>query len=133
MEKIFKQIVFIQIILFPIIVLLEIFFPVPDEIYYLPYFEGVLSNISGSQEIIIGLISLVLYLAYWLSCFLVYFFKPTGRTIYVWMTVLTTLSLLLGPSVYTALSSTFGAIGSMLVGATIVFIFFTPIKDKFNR
>ena len=49
------------------------------------------------------------------------------------MTVLATLSLMLGPSVYTALSSTLGTIGSMLIGATIVFIFFTPINDKFNR
>ena len=133
MEKIFKQIVFIQISLFPIIFLLEIFFPVPDEIYYLPYFDGALSNISDSQEIIIGFIALFLFLAYWVSCFLIYFFKPMGRSIYVWMTVLANLSLLLGPSVYTALSSTLGAIGSMLVGATIVFIFFTPIKDKFNK
>ena len=133
MEKIFKQIVFIQIILFPIFFILEIFFPVPDEIYFLPYFDGALSNISDSQEIIIGIIALALIVAYWISCFLVYFFNQIGRTIYVWMTVLATLSLLIGPSVYTALSSTFGTIGSMLVGATIVFMFFTPIKDKFNR
>ena len=133
MEKIFKQIVFIQIILFPILLLLEIFFQVPDEIYYLPYFDGTLSNISDSQEIVIGLIALALFLIYWVSCFLIYFFNPAGRKIYVLMTVLATLSLMLGPSVYTALSSTLGTIGSMLIGATIVFIFFTPINDKFNR
>ena len=133
MEKIFKQSVFIQIILFPILLLLEIFFPVPDEIYYLPYFDGVLSNISDFQEIIISIIVLALIVAYWISCFLIYFFNPTGRSIYVWMIVLATLSSLIGPVVYTALTSTLGAIHSMLIGATIVFMFFTPIKDKFNR
>ena len=133
MEKIFKQAVLIQIILFPILLLLEIFFPVPDEIYYLPYFDGVLSNISDSQETIISIIILTLIVAYWISCFLIYFFNPTARSIYLWMIVLATLSSLIGPVVYTAITSILGTIHSMLIGATIVFMFFTPIKDKFNR
>ena len=133
MEKIFKQIVFIQIILLPIIILLEVFFPVPAEIYYLPYFDGALSNISESAAIFVGIIAIVLLIAYWISLFLIYFFNSAGRSIYIWITVLGTLSLLIGPTVSTALSTTIGTIGSMLVGATVVFMFFTPIREKFNR
>ena len=134
MEKIFKQIILIQIILLPILILLEIFFPVPDEIYYLPYFDGALSNISDSATIFLGIIVIALLIMYWVSLFLIYFFNPAGRSIYIWIIVLGTLSLLLiGPVVSTALYTTIDTISSMLVGATIVFMFFTPIKEKFNR
>ena len=133
MEKIFKQIVLIQIILLPTIILIEFFFTVPDEIYYLPYFDGALSNISESAEIFLGIIAIALLITYCVSLFLIYFFNPAGRSIYIWIIVVATLSLLIGPSVSTAISTTIGTIGSMLVGATIVFMFFTPIKDKFDR
>ena len=133
METIFKQIILIQIILLPILILLEIFFPVPNEIYNLPYFDGALSDISVSAEIFIGIIAIALIIVYWVSLFLIYFFNPAGRSIYIWIAVLGTLALLIGPTVYTALSATLGTIGSILVGATVVFMFFTPIKDKFNR
>ncbi len=133
MEKIFKQVVLLQIILLPIIILLEVFLPVPSEIYYLPYFDGALSNISDSAAIFLGIIAIALLIAYCVSLFLIYFFKPAGRSIYICIVLVATLSLLIGPSVSTALSSTIGTIDSMLVGATVVFMFFTPIKDKFNR
>ena len=133
LEKIFKQIVLIQIVLTPIYMLLEIFFPVPDEIYYLSYFDGALANISESAAIFLGIITIVILITYWVSLFLIYFFNPSGRSIYIWIIVLLTFSLLVGPTVSTALASLIGTIHSMLVGATIVFMFFTSIKDKFNR
>ena len=133
MEKMFKQIVLIQIILTPIYMLLDFLFPVPDEIYYLSYFDGALANISESALIFLGIITIVLLITYWVSLFLIYFFNPVGRSIYIWITVLLAFSLLIGPIVSTALASFIGTIHSMLVGATIVFMFFTSIKDKFIR
>ena len=133
MERIFKQIVLIQIILLPIIILLDYFFPVPNEIYYLPYFDGALSGISESAEIFLGIIAIALLITLWVSLFLIYFFNPVGRSIYVWIVVLATFSLLIGPTVSSALSTFIGTIDTLLVGATIVFMFFTSIKDKFNR
>ena len=130
MEKIFKQIIILQMIIFPVIVFLEIFFPVPDEIYYLPYFDGALSGLSEGLMSIILIAYLILY---YVSLFFLYSFKPLGRTIYIWLTIIGILSLLTSPSVSTGLMDMIYVIDAMLTGATIVFVYFTLLKDKFTK
>ena len=73
MENTFKQIVLIQIVLLPVLVLLEIFFPVPEEISYLPYFSGAIANMSDGALIFSAIIGIGLLITNWVSCFLIYF------------------------------------------------------------
>ena len=133
MEKIFKQIIIVQMIILPVIVFLEIFFPVPDEIYYLPYFDGALSGLSEGLNLFIAVILIAILILYYVSLFLIYFFKPSGRTIFVWLTLIGILLLLESPSVSTGLLDMMYTIDAVLSGATIVFIYFTSLKDKFTK
>ena len=133
MEKIFKQIIIVQMIILPVIVFLEIFFPVPDEIYYLPYFDGALFGLSEGLNLFIAVILIAILILYYVSLFLIYFFKPSGRTIFVWLTLIDILLLLESPSVSTGLLDMMYTIDAVLSGATIVFIYFTSLKDKFTK
>ena len=131
MENIFKQIVLIQIILLPVLILLQIFFPVPEEISYLPYFEGTIANMSDGALIVSFIIGLGLLITNWVSCFLIYFFKPVGRPLYLWTLVLLVASYLIAPNVSTGLYAMLDNLDSILAGAILVFMYFTPIKEKF--
>ena len=133
MEKTFKQVIIVQMIIFPVIVFLEIFFPVPDEIYFLPYFEGALSGLSEGLDLFITVILIAFVILYYVSLFLIYFFKPSGRTIFVWLTLIGILLLMESPSVSTGLLDMMYTIDAVLSGATIVFIYFTSLKEKFTK
>ena len=131
MESTYKQILVIQIILLPVLICVEIFFPVPEEISYLPYFEGVFSNISDGALIFLVVTGIVLIILNWISCFLIYFYKPIGKPIYLWTLVLLVFAYLLSPHLSTGLFAMLDTLGSILAGATLVFIYYTPIKENF--
>ena len=133
MESTFKQIVLLHIILLPVLLLLEIFFPVPEEISYLPYFEGAIANMSDGALIFSLIIGLGLVITNWVSCFLIYFFKPVGRPMYLWTLILIVASYLLTPHVSTGLFGMLDTVDSILAGATLVFLYITPIKEKFSK
>tara|TARA_A100001015_G_scaffold55510_1_gene60976 strand:+ start:630 stop:1031 length:402 start_codon:yes stop_codon:yes gene_type:complete len=133
MENTFKQIVLIQIILLPVLVLLEIFFPVPEEISYLPYFSGAIANMSDGALIFSAIIGIGLLITNWVSCFLIYFFKPLGRPMFLWTLILLIASYLITPHVSTGLFGMLDSIDSLLAGATLVFMYITPIKEKFSK
>ena len=131
MDKTFKQIVLIQIILLPVFILLEIFFPVPEEIYNQPYFDGVFANRTDGAITFAVIAYFVILLTHYVSLILIYLFKPIGKPIFFWTLILLIASYLLSPSASTGLSSMLDNIDSMLAGATLVFLYFTPIKNKF--
>tara|TARA_Y100001935_G_C16901242_1_gene311811 strand:- start:60 stop:455 length:396 start_codon:yes stop_codon:yes gene_type:complete len=131
MDKTFKQIVLIQIILLPVLILLEIFFPVPEEIYNQPYFDGVFANSTDGAITFAFIVAFVILLTHYVSLILIYLFKPIGKPIFFWTLILLVASYLTGPSVSTGLFGMLDNIDSILMGATLVFLYFTPIKDKF--
>tara|TARA_B100000989_G_scaffold181999_1_gene136860 strand:+ start:104 stop:505 length:402 start_codon:yes stop_codon:yes gene_type:complete len=133
MESAYKQILVIQIILLPVLICLEIFFPVPEEISYLPYFEGVFSNISDGAVIFLVVTGIFLILLNWISCFLIYFYKSIGKSLYLWTLVLLVFAYLLFPHLSTGLIAMLDTLGSILAGATLVFIYYTPIKENFEK
>ena len=133
MENTFRQIVLIQIILLPSLLLLEIFFPVPEEISHLPYFDGVIANMSVGALIVTAIIGLGLLITNWVSCFLIYFFKPVGRPMYLWTLILLVAFYLLTPHLSTGLFAMLDTLDSILAGAILVFMYFTPVKEKFLK
>ena len=133
MENTFKQIVLIQIILLPVLIVLDIFFAVPEDITNLPYFEGAVADMSDSALIISLIVALVLLIAHYVSCFLIYFFKSAGRPIYLWTIILIVASALLTPHVMTGLFATVDTASSILAGLTIAFMYYTPLKEKFEK
>ena len=131
MDKTFKQIVLIQIILLPVLILLEIFFPVPEEIYNQPYFDGIFANRTDGAITFALIVGFVILLTHYVSLFLIYLFKPIGKPIFFWTLILLIASYLISPSVSTGFFAMLVNIDSMLSGATLVFLYFTPIKNKF--
>ena len=131
MDKTFKQIVLIQIILLPVLILLEIFFPVPEEIYNQPYFDGVFANSTDGAITFALIVGFVILLTHYVSLILIYLFKPIGKPIFFWTLILLIASYLISPSVSTGLFAMLDNIDSILAGATLVFLYFTPIKNKF--
>ena len=131
MDKTFKQIVLIQIILLPVLILLEIFFPVPEEIYNQPYFDGVLANRTDGAITFALIVGFVILLTHYVSLILIYLFKPIGKPIFFWTLILLIASYLISPSVSTGFFAMLDNIDSILAGATLVFLYFTPIKNKF--
>ena len=131
MDKTFKQIVLIQIILLPVLILLEIFFPVPEEIYNQPYFDGIFANRTDGAITFALIVGIVILLTHYASLILIYLFKPIGKPIFFWTLVLLIASYLISPSVSTGLFAMLDNIDSILAGATLVFLYFTPIKNKF--
>ena len=131
MDKTFKQIVLIQIILLPVLILLEIFFPVPEEIYNQPYFDGIFANRTDGAITFALIVGFVILLTHYVSLFLIYLFKPIGKPVFFWTLILLIASYLISPSVSTGFFAMLDNIDSMLSGATLVFLYFTPIKNKF--
>ena len=131
MDKTFKQIVLIQIILLPVLILLEIFFPVPEEIYNQPYFDGIFANRTDGAITFALIVGFVILLTHYVTLFLIYLFKPIGKPIFFWTLILLIASYLISPSVSTGFFAMLDNIDSMLSGATLVFLYFTPIKNKF--
>ena len=131
MDKTFKQIVLIQIILLPVLILLEIFFPVPEEIYNQPYFDGVFANRTDGAITFALIVGFVILLTHYVSLILIYLFKPIGKPIFFWTLILLIASYLISPSVSTGFFAMLDNIDSILAGATLVFLYFTPIKNKF--
>ena len=131
MDKTFKQIVLIQIILLPVLILLEIFFPVPEEIYNQPYFDGIFANRTDGAITFALIVGIVILLTHYASLILIYLFKPIGKPIFFWTLILLIASYLISPSVSTGLFAMLDNIDSILAGATLVFLYFTPIKNKF--
>tara|TARA_Y100000816_G_C25766177_1_gene402402 strand:- start:107 stop:502 length:396 start_codon:yes stop_codon:yes gene_type:complete len=131
MDKMFKQIVLIQIILLPVLILLEIFFPVPEEIYNQPYFDGIFANRTDGAITFALIVGFVILLTHYVSLFLIYLFKPIGKPIFFWTLILLIASYLISPSVSTGFFAMLDNIDSMLSGATLVFLYLTQIKNKF--
>ena len=128
MDRIFKLLVIVQITLLPIFILLEIYYPVPDEISNLAYFDSFLSNNIMFVYLIAGIL-----IVNYVSMFLIYFFKPIGRPIYFWTWIIMTLAQLDSPVVDSGIGTFTGSVDLLLTGAILVFIYYTPIKDNFIK
>ena len=140
LEIIFKRILLINLAIEILSILFLYFFDeriISDEFVYInedtiPLFLFNLDNylIVSIPLIIIGLISLILNL---ISYYLMYKFKKSGKKMFVYSftALLIVLSLTYG-GFSTGLSDIFGGIGWALSGIILAFLYFTPIKDKFN-
>ena len=61
-------------------------------------------------------------------------FHPLGRTIYLWTIIISIpVSLFYGSVVMDSFSFVLGITSSMISGALLILVYFTPLKDKFNR
>ena len=70
---------------------------------------------------------------YIVSCFMLLKFSPTGRSMYLWITIIGfVLGLFIGPTILDPLSNTIIALSGMASGAIIVLMYATPLSERFK-
>ena len=138
LEKVFKNIILLMVLIIVISFTQYYFFPnlsAPNPDYIMinddkPYFIDI---ISSPLNYILGTILFVAFFTHLFSFYLLYKFKKSGKKIFIYSYVIIILiSFLTSGSYYSGLAETVDWIATVLDGALIVFLYFTPIKEKFN-
>ena len=134
LEKVFKNIILLFVLL-TVLSFVQLYFSEPNPDYVMidedmPLFIDI---ISSPLNYILGTIMFVAYFTYLFSLFLLYKFKKSGKNIFIYsvVTIIVISSFTTG-SFFTGLNESFNWIEYAFDGAIIVFLYFTPIKDKFN-
>ena len=133
LEKVFKNLI---IILLALIVLLTIsVFYQSDAIK--DFNENATFGIferMGDLVLLLGLlIEVIISVFYFISLFLLYRFKPFGKKLFVYVFIISTIvGFFTGPLASNAFVLSLGILIIALEGAIITFLYFTPIKEKFD-
>ena len=133
LEKVFKNLI---IIMLALIVLLTI-----SVFYQSDTIKGFNENATygifermGELGLLLGLlIEVIISVFYFISLYLLYKFKPFGKKLFVYVFIISTIIAFFTGALA---SNAFGQSLSMLIvaldGAIITFLYFTPIKEKFD-
>ena len=79
------------------------------------------------------IIFFVLIIMYFFSLYAMYKFKSYAKRLYIYLLIFfTLLNLFLGNVAFSAFEITLYEVSLMLNGALVIFLYFTPIKQKFN-
>ncbi len=129
-EKIFKNLIFVDFAILILIVISSMYQPAElSEIHkYLD--KGFLSNFDTLRTTI----SVILFFLYLLTLNLLYRFISYGRQLYLFLIVSgLILNYLNGSVVHTSFSGILDQIGGIISGAILILLYFSPIRENFNR
>ena len=133
LEKIFKNFIIADLIFLVIIFVNEIFYQseevsaISDQLSF-----GIFDSETGVL-LVFGFL-VVLLILYFISLFLLYRFMSFGKPLYTFIIIATLLvSIFSGPSISTALGYVIDWIETLIEGAILTFLYFSPIKDKFIK
>ena len=133
LEKVFKNLI---IILLALIVLLTI-----SVFYQSDAIKGFNENATfgifermGDLGLLLGfLIEVIISVFYFISLYLLYKFKPFGKKLFVYVFIISAIvGFFTGPLASNAFVLSLGILIIALEGAIITFLYFTPIKEKFD-
>ena len=133
LEKVFKNLI---IIMLALIVLLTI-----SVFYQSDTIKGFNENATfgifermGDLGLLLGfLIEVIISVLYFISLFLLYRFKPFGKKLFVYVFIISTIiGFFTGALASNAFVLSLGILIIALEGAIITFLYFTPIKEKFD-
>lgn len=120
LEKIFRGLIILQILIF----ILAIVFVAPPT-------ESPPEAITSFE-----IISLIFFLLYCLSMFLLFRFNPSGRLIFTILLVLDIPIILFSPDwalLITQTEELLAYLTGILNGAMLIFLYFTSIKERFQK
>ena len=133
LEKVFKNLIIIQLAL---IVLLTI-----SVFYQSDTIKGFNENATfgifermGDLGLLLGfLIEVIISVFYFISLYLLYKFKPFGKKLFVYVFIISTIiGFFTGALAFNAFVFNLSLLILALEGAIIAFLYFTPIKEKFD-
>ena len=85
------------------------------------------------EYLVVYLLSIPLAIIYIVACFMLLKFSPTGRSMYLWVTIISiALTLFMGPTIGDPLSNLILAFSGMASGAIFVLMYATPLSEKFS-
>ena len=72
--------------------------------------------------------------AYITALILIYKLKPVGRTLFLWISIISVfMYFFTGPMITDELTLILGDVGSLLDGVILGIIYFSPLKEKFTK
>tara|TARA_X000000368_G_C22701208_1_gene566869 strand:- start:6 stop:404 length:399 start_codon:yes stop_codon:yes gene_type:complete len=102
------------------------------EITYLN--EQLNSKTSDTQIYIVGIIALILMIAFLINLFLLYEFKKIGKPMFLFLFIIQFPFLpFIGIYAYEPFTYIIEGLGWAASGAILVFLYFTPIKKEFEK
>ena len=123
---------FRNVILANFLIILFIFVAIPFESEEISAVSDYLDSIPENWVFLTFLVGFILI--YFANLILLYRFVYFAKTLFLILVVLgILLNLVSGPSVSGALLYTLELLDSVIQGAMLVFLYFTPIKDKFLK
>ena len=130
LEKIFKNLLIAQILLLILIgvkVMFE-FTLLNEELYLISY------NLPlPIPDIFAGALFVIILIALFTALYLLFNFKKIGRNIFLFLIIFATLAgLFMGPTIVDPIEYSLGYLSAVADGAILVFIYFSPLKDKFE-
>ena len=130
LEKIFKNLLIAQILLLILIgvkVMFE-FTLLNEELYFISY------NLPlPISDIYAGVLFVIILIAFFTALYLLFNFKKIGRNIFLFLIIFATLAgLFMGPTIFDPIDYSLEYLSAVADGAILVFIYFSPLKDKFE-
>ena len=130
LEKIFKNLLIAQILLLILIgvkVMFE-FTLLNEELYLISY------NLPlPISDIYAGALFVIILIAFFTALYLLFNFKKIGRNIFLFLIIFSTLALLfMGPTIADPIDYLLEYLSAVADGAIIVFMYFSPLKNKFE-
>jgi len=131
LEKIFKNTV--NIYLGTLILTIISFFYESDEVNQInENISGGFMGVNEATGFAVGIMALILLIVLLISLYLLYNFKPLGKKLYIACLIVSSLTTLMqGPSAVGEISYLLVELNMAAAGALLVFLYFTPIKNKF--
>ena len=130
LEKIFKNLLIAQILLLILIGVKVIFeFTLLNEELYLISYNLPLPI----SDIYAGVLFVIILIAFFTALYLLFNFKKIGRNIFLFLIIFSTfVGLFMGPSIADPIDYSLEYLSAVADGAILVFIYFSPLKDKFE-
>ena len=130
LENIFKNLLIAQILLIILIGVKVIFgFTLLNEELYLISYNLPLPI----SDIYAGALFVIILIAFFAALYLLFNFKKIGRNIFLFLIIFGTLvGLFMGPTIADPIDYLLEYLSTVADGAIIVFIYFSPLKDKFE-
>ena len=130
LKQTFKNLILLTFFIL-VLSLISLFFE-SAEVAYLN--EQINADISDARVYIVGIIALILLIAFLVNLFFLYEFKKIGKPMFLFLFISQFfLSPFLGIYVYEPFALIIEGLGWAASGAILVFLYFTPIKKEFEK
>ncbi len=129
-EKIFKNLILIDFVILILIVISSFYQSNQYSEVYQYLDKGLFANYGNFKSII----SIILFFLYLFTLNLLYRFIYYGKSLYLFIIVAgLLLNYFNGSVIYTAYGGILDQIGGIISGAILVLLYFSPVKENFNR